>query len=101
MSASCLFGILRPRQKAGEFVPEPVRGNLAAAVRFLPRRLVGIEQRGQQGLRVQAHDLLLEEDLPDRLEQLQGDAVVLLAEGLLRRLPRRGPAIGRRRLPRR
>ena len=36
---------------------------------------------------MQAHDLLLEEDLPDRRQELHGDAVVLLVEGFLRRLP--------------
>ena len=81
-----LFGIRGPRQEALELFPQPVRVDLAAVVRLLPRRLLDFHQGVQQGLRVQAHDLLLGEDLPDGLQQLQGAVAVLLADLLHRRL---------------
>lgn len=63
-----LLRVVRPEQEAGKLVAKPIGGDCAAIVRFLPRRLIRLQQRLEEGLRMNAPYLLLGKYLPDCIE---------------------------------
>jgi hypothetical protein len=81
-----LFGIGGARQESLELFPQPIAVDLATVLCILPWCFFNVLQGVEQHRRVHAHDLLLGEDLPDRLQQLQIAVAVLLVDLLHRRL---------------